>query len=61
MATPLVFPGLPEVLVGKWLLAAFSASDPLPEVLPLWDRIVVDGIQATWRVGRPADAVAWDC
>ena len=36
---------VPEV-VGKWLLAAFSASDGLVEVIALWDQLVVDGIQA---------------
>ena len=31
---------------SRWLLAAFSASDGLVEVIALWDQLVVDGIQA---------------
>jgi hypothetical protein len=39
-----------NMVVGKWLLAAFSASDGLVEVIALWDQLVVDGIQVMFRV-----------
>ena len=31
---------------SRWLLAAFSASDGLVEVIAPWDQLIVDGIQA---------------
>jgi hypothetical protein len=39
-----------NMVVGKWLLAAFSASDSFVEVIALWDQLLVDGIQVLFRV-----------